>query len=215
MTSCIDEGFSNYLRQYWKAQELSTDLAKIAWNDGNIKDYHTHNWSPSNEFIRATYDRIIYQVALANEFIRQTSDEKLASRGVTGTLLEEIQEYRAEARFMRALSYWHALDLFGNVPFVTDLDGIGAFLPKQISREDLFVYIEEELLEIESQMIAPRQNDFGRADAAAAWTLLAKLYLNAEVYVNEGHYTEALTYINKVIDAGYQVNQNAPYSYLF
>lgn len=58
-------------------------------------------------------------------------------------------------------------------------------------------------------MIAPRQNDFGRADAAAAWTLLAKLYLNAEVYVNEGHYTEALTYINKVIDAGYQVNQNA------
>lgn len=213
--SGIDEGFSNYLRQYWKAQELSTDLAKIAWNDGNIKDYHTHNWSPSNEFIRATYDCIIYQVALANEFIRQTSDEKLASRGVTGTLLEEIQEYRAEARFMRALSYWHALDLFGNVPFVTDLDGIGAFLPKQISREDLFVYIEEELLEIESQMIAPRQNDFGRADAAAAWTLLAKLYLNAEVYVNEGHYTEALTYINKVIDAGYQVNQNAPYSYLF
>ena len=54
----IDEGFSNYMRQFWKHQELNTDEAIIAWNDGKIHDLHNHVWTPANEFIRAIYDRI-------------------------------------------------------------------------------------------------------------------------------------------------------------
>ena len=47
----IDEGFSNYIRQYWKAQELSTDEAVIAWNDGTIQDFHQQDWDANSEFI--------------------------------------------------------------------------------------------------------------------------------------------------------------------
>src|ERR1035437_10651629 len=36
----IDEGFSNYIRQYWCAQELPTDEAVIAWSDAGLPDYH-------------------------------------------------------------------------------------------------------------------------------------------------------------------------------
>lgn len=204
--SGIDEGFSTYLRQYWKAQELPTDEAVIAWNDGSLADYHKMNWASNNEFIAAMYNRIYYQVGLCNEFLRESTDAKLSDRGIGGSDADNIRIYRQEARFMRALSYWHALDMFGNVPFVTENDGIGAFLPKQATRAELFAFIESELKDIEGKLIDPHQNEYGRADKGAAWTLLAKLYLNAEVYINEPRYTDAIAYCKKVISAGYQLD---------
>ncbi|TXF86725.1 RagB/SusD family nutrient uptake outer membrane protein [Neolewinella aurantiaca] len=203
--SGIDEGFSTYLRQYWKAQELTTDEAVIAWNDGNIHDYEEQDWSTSNEFIAAMYNRIFYQISLANEFIRESSEEKLASRGQSGDVADRVAEYRAEARFLRALSYWHALDLFRNVPFVTEEDAVGAFFPEQATASEVFAYVESELLAIEDEMIDARQNEYGRADRAAVWMLLAKLYLNAEVHVGDNRYADCLTYCQKIIDAGFSL----------
>ncbi|WP_299338918.1 RagB/SusD family nutrient uptake outer membrane protein [uncultured Psychroserpens sp.] len=204
----LDEGFSNYLRLYWKMQELTTDEAIIGWNDGTIKDLHGQTWTAGNEFIRTMYSRIFYQIALTNEFLRQTTSSKLDGRGVDADLRAEIQDYRAEARFMRALSYWHAMDLFANVPFVTEEDPIGAFLPQQIQRADLFNYIESELLDIEDDIVAARQNEYGRADQAAVWMLLSKLYINAEVYTGSPRYTDVITYTTNVINAGYTIPSN-------
>lgn len=209
----IDAGTSNYLRQYFQMQELPTDEAIMAWNDGNLPDIHNMTWGANNEFIRAIYYRIMYQVGVANELIRETSDDKLSSRNITGSNAEEARLYRNEARFLRALSYWHAIDLFGNVPFVTENDKIGSTLPKQISRADLFKYLESELKELETLLKDPRTNEYGRADKGAVWMLLAKLYLNAEVYTGTAKYAEARTYAEKVIGAGYSLKSN--YASLF
>lgn len=202
----IDEGFSNYMRQFWKHQELTTDEAIIAWRDGTIHDLHNQVWTPSNEFIRAMYDRIYYQIGVANQFLRETTDEKLDGRGVDAALKAEIQTYRAETRFLRALSYWHAIDFFGNIPFVTEEDKVGTGIPEQASRTDVFNYIESELLDILGDLKAAKQNVYGRADQGAAWMLLANLYMNAEVYTGSAKYSEAMTYINKVISAGYSLS---------
>lgn len=199
----LDEGFSQYLRLYWMLQELPTDEAVIGWNDGTILDLHGQNWTSGNEFIRTMYSRLMYQVALTNEFIRQTSEEVVESRGIDAEGIQQIANYRAEARFLRALSYYHALDLFGNPPFITENDPIGAFLPEQIQRANLFNYIEEELLDIETGIVAARQNEYGRADQAAVWMLLSKLYLNAEVYTGTSRYDEVIAYTNKIFDAGF------------
>ncbi|WP_298265977.1 RagB/SusD family nutrient uptake outer membrane protein [uncultured Lutibacter sp.] len=203
--SGIDEGFSQYLRQYWLAQEVTTDEAVIGWADGSLPDYHEQDWNASNEFITALYNRIIYQITSCNAFLRETTDAKLSARGVDGQLLEEIQIYKSEVRFLRALSYYHAIDLFGNFPFVTETDEVGFFFPEQIKRADLFNFIESELLAIESKLPAPRTNEYARADQAAAWTLLAKLYLNAEVYTKTGRYSDCVNYAEKVINAGYSL----------
>jgi len=207
--SGIDEGFSSYLRQYWSAQELSTDEAVIGWNDATIKDFHFMTWSPADVFIRALYSRIYFQIVLANEFIRESEASKVSGRGITGADATEIAFMRAEARFIRALSYYHALDLFGNVPFVTEADNVGAFLPPQITRTNLFNYIESELKAIEGDLKDARSNEYGRADKAAAWALLSRLYLNAEVYTGSPKYTECITYCNKITSvSGYQLVNN-------
>jgi starch-binding outer membrane protein, SusD/RagB family len=203
----IDEGFGNYLREYYNMQELTTDEAAIVWNDGTIHNLHNMTWNSQNEFITAMYNRIFYVVSLNNEFIRQTTDAKLASNGITGDNLAKAKQYRAEARFLRALAYWHAIDLFGSVPFVTENDVVGVFFPKQKSRAEIFAYIEAELKACEADMGAPRF-EYGRADKAANWMLLAKLYLNAKVYTGTDKNTDAITYASKVISAGYTLEPN-------
>ena len=202
----IDEGFGQYTRGFWYHQELSTDEAVIGWNDATIKDFHEQDWSANDGFIGAFYSRVFYQIALCNEFLRETTDQKLSDRGVDEALRAEIQIFRAEARFLRALSYWHALDCFRNVPFVTEEDNVGAFFPEQVSGAELYTFIETELKEIETQLVAAGQNEYARADQAAAWMLLAKLYLNAEVYAGKAAYTECITYCQKILDAGYTLD---------
>ena len=205
----IDEGASSYFRTHWKLQELPTDEAVLAWvNDPGVSPLNLGTWSASNALVQAMYYRIYYQIALANEFIRETSDGQLSARGISADDQATARQYRSEARFLRALSYYHALDLFGSVPFLDETDGVGSYFPEQISRADLFNYVEAELLAIQDALAAPRSNEYGRVDQGGAWMLLAKLYLNAEVYTGQARYQDARAYAERVISAGYTLEEN-------
>ena len=204
----IDEGTSDFLRLFWKAQELSTDEAVVSWGDPGIQDFHNMNWSSSNPMLTGLYYRSYYQITLCNDFINQASDANLASRGIVGADAEAIKLFKTEARFLRAYQYWVIMDLFGNAPFATEADALGSVLPEQASRTALFSYIESELKAIEVSMAAPKTNEYGRADKAAAWSLLARIYLNAQVYTGTAKWADAVTYSKKVIDAGYTLIPN-------
>ena len=212
----IDGGFSNYGRLYWKLQELSTDEAIIAWNDGTIKDLHWQNWTPENEFIAAMFARLSYQVTLNNAFLRESTDGALSNAGLSNEDAAIVRSYRSDARFLRAYSYYHGMDLYGTMPFTTENTAAdGSELPAYISRSDLFNYIESELLAILPELPAGRGTEYGRVSEAAAQMLLAKLYLNAEVYTGTPRYADALTYVNLVIGQGYQIDTNLGYEALF
>ena len=96
-----------------------------------------------------------YQINLSNAFLRETTDDKLASRGCSEQVKASIKTFRAEARFMRALMYLYALDLYRNVPFVDENSPIGSVRPQQIMKDQLFEYIESEMLACESDMLDP------------------------------------------------------------
>jgi len=200
----IDGGFSNYMRLLYTLQEITTDEAVIGWNDGTLQEFHKMIWSPANEFNNAMYYRLYTEIAFCNEFIKNTTDEMLSQNGISGTNAEEAKTMRAEARFLRAQAYYNLLDLYGNVPFV-DETTFGT-LPQQIKRADLFNYVESELMAASEGLKAPKSNEYGRADQAAAWSLLARLYLNAKVYTGTDRNADVITYCNKVIGAGYTLN---------
>lgn len=204
----IDEGFSDFLRLYWKAQELPTDEAIIGWGDAGLPDFHNMNWGSNNPFLQGLYYRCYYQITLANDFIRQASDANLASRNISGADADEIRRFRNEARFLRAYQYSVLMDLFGNVPFVTDAEALGSVLPQQINRAELFTWVETELKELETVLADPKANEYGRADKAAAWALLARNYLNAQVFTGTQRSNDAVTYSKKVIDAGFSLIPN-------
>jgi hypothetical protein len=211
--SGIDEGFSQYLRLYWETEELPTDEAVIAWNDIGLPEMNTQTWTASSAMVVAMYYRIFFQVGMANEFLRQTTDDKLTARGVGSQLRAQIQQYRAEARFLRALSYWHGIDLFGSIPLVTENDAIGATAPKQSTRVDIFNYVVSELNAIKGQLPAPGAATYGRATGPAADMLLAELYLNDSVYTGTANWAGALTAAQAVIGSTYMLDPN--YQHLF
>lgn len=201
----IDEGTSDFLRLLWWSQEISTDEAVVqaGWNDPGIHNFHPMNWSADNVILKGIFYRSAYQITLANDFIKQAGDDKLASRNITGTSADSIRKYIPEARFLRAYQYWVLMDLFGNPPFATEDFVLGSGLPPQIKRADLFAWLETELKALETLLPPARTNEYGRADAAAASALLARMYLNAGVYTGTQRNNDAATYAAKVISDGY------------
>jgi len=205
----IDEGFSQYLRLYWEAEELPSDEAVIGWGDVGLPEMNTQLWAATNSFVVAMYYRIYFQVAMANEFLRQTTDAKLSGRGHnSASLRAEVATYRAEARFLRALSYWHGMDLFGNIPLVTEDSPIGATPPPQATRADIYNYVVSELTAIIPDLPAPGAGTYGRGTSLAAQMLLAKVYLNAGVYTGTPQYGPALAAVQAVIAGPYTLDPN-------
>jgi starch-binding outer membrane protein, SusD/RagB family len=213
--SGIDEGFSQYLRLYWESEELPTDEAAIAWNDVGLPEMNTQLWAASNSFVVAMYYRIYFQIGMANEFLRETSDAALAGRSnVTPALKAQIGQYRAEARFLRALSYWHGMDMFGNIPLVTEQDSLGSTPPKQATRADIYNFVVSELKAIRDSLPQPGPDTYGRATTQAANMLLANVYLNAGVYTGTPDYSDALTSVEAVINSG-AYSLDPSYAHLF
>lgn len=205
----IDAGTSQYGRCLWYLQDLTTD--EVLWsyeNDPGTKELQRNIWTDSNPILLGMFSRTMAEVALANEYLRQTTPEKLSSRGVTdAALLNDIALYRKEVRVLRAMAYYNMMDLFGKAPFITDADPLN-FQGPQYNREQLFAYIEGELNELIPDLKAPRTNEYGRLDQAMARMILAKMYLNAEVYIGQNKYNDCVTQCNAVIAGGYTLNSN-------
>lgn len=213
----MDEGsYTSLVRSLFYLQELPTDEALCTWiQDLGVEGVNSINFSGENPIIRGMYYRLGINITFANDFIKQCDESTLNSKGFTSSQKQELFELRDEVRFLRAYFYYMMIDLFGNPPFFTETHKIGT-LPAQGTRKQVFEYIESELLDIvgtNGYIREPQDQEYGRASKGAAWALLARLYLNAEVYAGEAHYTEAAEYAEKVINAGYSLKSN--YEHLF
>ena len=194
-------------------QEVTSDACKCAWeNDAWVRAMNTNTWSDAdNDATYAVYVRTLQGIAYTNEYLRQTASDRLSDRGVSSELAAKIQGFRAEARFLRAYFYWMALDVFGEVPFTTENSPFGGGVnPKQASRKDVFDYCITELTELaadDSAMPAARSN-YPRADKGAVLGLLARMYLNAEVYTGTPMWQEAKDACERIFTMGYSLCPN-------
>jgi len=204
--SGLDGGASQYIRGLYHHSELTTDESVCGWNDQTIKNFHYMNWTTDDTFIYAFYSRIFMQVSAANEFIREAQASNLA--------FANKEEYIAEARVLRAIAYFHAIDNFGNVPFADETSVVGAF-PDQISRADLYTWLEKELNDLitNSALANPRGNGYARADKGVAKFLLAKLYLNAEIYTGAAQWQKCADVLKDLMDDGYQLHTTTQGTY--
>lgn len=199
----VDAGTSDFVRCLWNVQELTTDEAVCAWGDPGVPDFHNMSWASSDPILIGLYARSLYQITLANDFITHCTSAALQSHGITGSDAANVLQYKAEARFLRAFQYAVLMDAFANPPFATETTPVGPLsFPRQIKRADLFNYVVSELLSCDSTLAAAHTNEYGRADQAAAWSLLARLYLNAGVYTGTTKYDSAIIYSSKVINSG-------------
>ncbi len=208
--SGLDGGASQYIRGLYHHSELTTDESICGWNDQTIKNFHYMNWTTDDTFIYAFYSRIFMQVSAANEFIREAKK-----------LDYDVDRYIDEARVLRAIAYFHAIDNFGNVPFADETAVVGVN-PEQMSRADLFAWLETELKDIIANGKLPDKNGtvYGHAGMGAAKFLLAKLYLGAEVYTGTARWNDCAAVLSDLMDDGYSLHTTSagkfsPYQELF
>lgn len=206
-----DAGQSELIRQWLVLNDLPTKSQDIGWNnDSYIPDLAAHTWTNAdNNALIAVYTRCLKAVALVNEFLLQTTDDRLEARGHTD-MAKQVHQYRAEAKFHRAMYYYILLDLFGNPPLALE-ENIGGELPTQVGRSGLFDWLEGQLKELVadgSDMPAKGAVAYPRPTKDAAWALLARLYLNAQVYTGTPRWADAKAAAQKVIENGYSLHPN-------
>lgn len=196
--SGLDGGASQYIRGLYHLNELSTDESVCGWNDQTIKNFHYMNWTTDDTFIYAFYSRVLMQVSVANEFIREAAnlavDEALKAR------------YIDEARVLRDIAYYHAIDTFGNVPFADENSIVGE-VPQQKPRAELFDWLVEDISGVIANKNLPEGPlANGHIGMGAAKFLLAKLYLNAEVYTGTAKWAECASVLKDIMDDGYSLH---------
>lgn len=206
--SGIDAGTSHYGRCLWYLQNLTTD--EVIWsyeNDPGTRDLQRNTWSADNPLVLGMFSRLMVEVALVNDFLKQSTDAKLDARGISQEERAEIAVYRAEARVLRALAYYNLLDMYGKAPFITEADAVNTAGP-EYSAQQLFTFVETELNEVLPTLKAARSNEYGRLDKGVANMILAKLYLNAQVYIGEAKYAECAAKCSEIIASGYTLEAN-------
>ena len=198
----LDGGTTGFVRQMFNANVLTTDEGICSWGDEGIDAFNFNSWGATHPMLNGFYNRLYFGITICNHYLEVCGDYD--------------PTMTAEIRFLRALHYYYLLDCWGNVPFATAVSSESA---PQIQRADLYTWLETELLEIKDVMSAPSvktssDEGYGRADQAAAWLLLARLYLNAEVYTGTAKWAEAAQYAKMVImDSPYHLFENGNGTY--
>ncbi|TQM51940.1 putative outer membrane starch-binding protein [Arcticibacter tournemirensis] len=191
----------NYVNNDFWMQEITTDEYMIPargldWYSGGIHlRYHTHEWSAREtpNFWR------FEQVTTVNKIIDLLDN--------TTVEIENKDRIYAELRTIRAFWYFLMLDNIGNVPIVTEFEGE---LPKNNTRKEVYDFVESELLAVVDKLTEEKStNTYTKATKWVAYTILAKLYLNAGVYTGAPQWNKCLEYCNKVVQSGlYELEPN-------
>lgn len=182
---------------YWFLQSLSSDESILPARGGNWYDgaryfqLHQHNWNPDNAQIDGTWNWISGTITTINQNLAvvETAPETPAkAQGL------------AELRAMRAISYFIMCDLWGNVPLLTKFGE--TTVPTTTPRKDIFAFIEKEMLEVIPNLSSNVDaTTYGRPTKFTAFALLAKLYLNSEVYTGQKRYDDVVKMCDNVISS--------------
>lgn len=162
----------------------------FVWDNGRWNEIHKHQLSPTNKILTLAWNNVFEGISACNEVLYETEE--------TSITFPEKERVIAEIKVLRAYFYYLAMDNWGNIPFT--IDYTQKELPQQKDRAYVFGYIEEEILaNLEILKDTPDATYYGRATQGMAWTLLAKLYLNAQEWVGEDRFQDAIDACDKVI----------------
>ena len=199
--SGLDNGRSCWSRAIFMLNEFTTDECLWIWKDSGVFDLCTGTWSSNNENVFGTYSRLYTHIAVCNDFIRLSRN--LGDYGIsTGNgdnqvSQAELDQFVLEARALRGLSYFYVLDLFGNAADAWDNQVTGEE-PPYITRTDLFNKVTADLEDVLANF--NESGVYGRIGKDAVEALLAKFYLNAEVWTGSARWQDCWTHCQNVIN---------------
>ncbi|MGY5355616.1 RagB/SusD family nutrient uptake outer membrane protein [Wenyingzhuangia sp. IMCC45467] len=187
----------------WRSQEVTADEIVIparpnGWVDGGVyKRLHQHRWTAEDDPVNQGWFRTYNGITNCNKIIFQIES------GYVPLKEEQLASSIAELRVLRASYYYLLLDLYGNVPIVTEFDVPEGFLPEQSTRSEVYNFIVTEITESLDDLVEDSSAEmYGRFNKWAGYSLLAKVYLNAEIYSGTPQWQKCIDACQEVINSG-------------
>lgn len=194
---------ATYERIFW-CEELAADHFTLAskgphgYDGGIYARVYQHTMTPEDTYVIQPWNKFYEGVGHVNNVL---NDITKLDYGRIGLTEEDQRSHIAEMKILRAYFYYHLLNVFGDVPIVTSLEQMG---PKKSHREQVFEFVENEIKENVDYL--PRgdvASHYGRMNQAAAYMILAKIYLNAEIHIKKSMYNECLSICNDIMNGKY------------
>ena len=179
---------SDLVRSMVVINDQSADQFYCVWNDTDVPEIDQGIFKPDMRKVDLMWNILFGGIIRCNYFLENATATDDAT-----------QQQCAEARFLRAYFYSVALDLWGGVPINTSSDKWQT-LPRSTSTE-VFNFVVAELSECLMLLPDPAATTYGKASKGAARLLLARLYLNAQVYTGRARWDEAKSQAQALIDA--------------
>lgn len=192
----------------WYGIETSTDEVALPvrggnWNNPDYRSLFSHDYDPLNGFIKNTWNSFMIGLTKCNVSLQNL--EKLPQTDL-------VKTYIAEVRFIRALCMYQLNDLFGRFPFRESSEYDYSKSPRILSRTEAVGRIEMELKEIIPTLKLKGEVPYGRITRAAAQLLLAKLYLNNQVYTGTAPtFADGAAKWQQVIDLCNEIEKSGKY----
>lgn len=198
---------------WWWTQSLTTDEAILPARGGNWFDnrnyiaMHYHDWTADNGIVGSLWDWTSKVIGISNQTI-SILDAAMPEGTEKNTMISEIKT-------IRAISYFMMMDSYGDVPIYTDYGDFTSH-PKS-TRKEVFEFIEKELQEAIPNLSAVSDvSTYGRPNKYTAYALLAKMYLNAEVYTGTQRTNDCIAACDEVIKSNlYTVEPSSTYLKMF
>ncbi len=154
----------------------------------------THTWHAETEAVVNTWPDLYSGISKIN-FI-------LSIVNSLDPVPDNLASINAELKTVRALYYYWAMDLYGNVPLVIDYNTDPTTVTNS-TRRQVYDFVEQELLANKGALTTTVDaTTYGRATRYLAFTVLAELYINSQVYTGTPRWAEARAMCDSVIDAG-------------
>ena len=163
----MDAGMSGFYRTIWYCNDLTTDEAFWIWDDAESRGLPTTDWTGSSDMIRGIYTRLNLNIKYCNHYLKYASRES-----------EEDLNRIAEVRWIRAFHVYHLMDMYLYAPLITEES---SEFPHFLPRHEIYEWLVTELQDVITLLPAQRVEKY-RVGKAAAQLLLARIYLNADVY---------------------------------
>lgn len=193
---------TNSLWGGYSASVLASDEAVIPLrnsgyslnNNGVFLSMHKHNFYPEMELISGAWNLYFGTAAKCNDVIYQIQN--------CPAVFSNKEKFIAELKVLRAFSYYNAMDLFANIPVV--LEFTDRSLPVQKTRKEAFDMIEKDIKDNYRFLEAkPTSGNYGRCTRSMAFMVLAKMYLNSEVWTGTKRYSDAIVMCDSIIGKSY------------
>ncbi|MFC2138216.1 RagB/SusD family nutrient uptake outer membrane protein [Bacteroidota bacterium] len=188
-----------FTRGIWALQQATTTETLVPtrgtdWFDGGMwQQNYTHSWTSQHDHVVNLWNLLAEGMARANYSLLLIEDFDET---------QEVKYYRAELKFLVCLYMYYYVDFYGLTPYRDYTEQNFGINPKVYKRQDAFDVIVNKLEGIMPDLGDKGQVPYGRPTKDAAKMLLAKLYLNKEVYTGESGYSECLNYLNEIINSG-------------